>query len=156
MLGKFEVCPAHLGPKFDGDREMAQIPSLSIKTNRLVLRPTVDADAQRAFEIQSDWEVTRMLLMASFPPDRNEMQRWFAAHGREWRRGEAFRFAVMLRGEMIGVVDIEDIVDREGTLGYWFDRVIWGRGYAFEASEAVTPGCLGRVLPSASITLLLE
>jgi ribosomal-protein-alanine N-acetyltransferase len=39
---------------------------------------------------------------------------------------------------MIGVVDIEDIVDREGTLGYWFDRVIWGRGYAFEASEVVT------------------
>jgi [ribosomal protein S5]-alanine N-acetyltransferase len=117
---------------------MAQIASLSIKTNRLVLRPTVDADAQRAFEIQSDWEVTRMLLMASFPPDRDEMQRWFAAHGREWRRREAFRFAVMLRGEMIGVVDIEDIVDREGTLGYWFDRVIWGRGYASEASEAVT------------------
>jgi RimJ/RimL family protein N-acetyltransferase len=39
---------------------------------------------------------------------------------------------------MVGVVDIDGIGGREGTLGYWFDRTVWGHGYAFEAAHAVT------------------
>jgi RimJ/RimL family protein N-acetyltransferase len=95
-------------------------------------------DADRAFEIQADWEVTRMLSMASFPPVRQDIGRWFADHEREWLAGEAYRFAVELDGRMIGVVDIDGIAEHEGTLGYWLDRAAWGRGYAFEAAYAVT------------------
>jgi [ribosomal protein S5]-alanine N-acetyltransferase len=109
-----------------------------MKTGRLVLRPTRGSDADRAFEIQTDWEVTRMLRMASFPPDRQEIRRWFADHQREWLAGEAYRFAVELEGTMVGVVDVDGIAEREGTLGYWLDRAAWGRGYAFEAAYAVT------------------
>jgi ribosomal-protein-alanine N-acetyltransferase len=107
-------------------------------TDRLVLRPTSAADADRAFEIQSDWLVTRMLRMASFPPDRHEIRRWFADHQREWLAGEAYRFAVELEGKMIGVVDVDRIAQREGQLGYWLEQAAWGRGYAFEAALAVT------------------
>ena len=39
---------------------------------------------------------------------------------------------------MIGMVDIDGISEREGTLGYWLDLAAWGRGYAFEAADAVT------------------
>jgi ribosomal-protein-alanine N-acetyltransferase len=109
-----------------------------MKTARLVLRPTRGSDADRAFEIQTDWQVTRMLCLASFPPDRDEIRRWFADHQREWSAGEAYRFAVELAGKMVGVVDVDGIVEREGSLGYWFDRAAWGRGYAFEAAHAVT------------------
>jgi RimJ/RimL family protein N-acetyltransferase len=35
-------------------------------------------DADRAFEIQADWEATRMLSMASFPPDGQQIKQWFA------------------------------------------------------------------------------
>jgi ribosomal-protein-alanine N-acetyltransferase len=114
------------------------IPPRSMKTGRLVLRPTRGSDADRAFEIQTDWEVTRMLRMASFPPDRQEIRRWFADHQREWLAGEAYRFAVELEGGMVGVVDVDGIAEREGALGYWLDRAAWGRGYAFEAAHAVT------------------
>jgi ribosomal-protein-alanine N-acetyltransferase len=110
----------------------------SMKTGRLVLRPTRGSDADRASEIQTDWEVTRMLRMASFPPDRQEIRRWFADHQREWLTGEAYRFAVELEGRMVGVVDVDEIAEREGSLGYWLDRAAWGRGYAFEAAHAVT------------------
>lgn len=79
-----------------------------------------------------------MLRMASFPPDRQEIRRWFADHRREWLAGEAYRFAVELEGRMIGVVDVDEIAGREGSLGYWLDRAAWGRGYAFEAAQAVT------------------
>ncbi len=63
---------------------------------------------------------------------------WFADHEREWRVGEAYRFAVDLEGRIIGMVDIDGISEREGTLGYWLDLAAWGRGYAFEAADAVT------------------
>ena len=76
-----------------------------------------------------------MLSMASCPPARHDIERWFADHEREWRAGEAYRFAVGLDGRMIGMVDIDGI---EGTLGYWLDRAARGRGYAFEAAHAVT------------------
>jgi ribosomal-protein-alanine N-acetyltransferase len=75
--------------------------------------------------------------MASFPPDREALRQWFADHCREWQRGEAYRFAVDFRGEMIGVVDVDEIAGRKGSLGYWFDRAAWGRGYAFEAAQCV-------------------
>jgi RimJ/RimL family protein N-acetyltransferase len=108
-----------------------------IQTDRLVLRPTQVSDADRAFEIQSEWEVMRMLRMAHYPPDRREIEQWFADHQREWLAGEAYRFAVEREGRMIGVVDVDEIADGTGSLGYWFDRAAWGRGYAFEAAQAV-------------------
>ncbi|PSJ63087.1 GNAT family N-acetyltransferase [Pseudaminobacter soli (ex Li et al. 2025)] len=123
----------------------APIPPCRIVTERLVLRPTGAADAERAFEIQSDWEVTRMLRMASFPPDREEIRRWFADHEREWAGGEAYRFAVELRGRLIGVADIDEISGREAELGYWFERVSCGRGYALEAAQAVVRFAFGAI-----------
>jgi [ribosomal protein S5]-alanine N-acetyltransferase len=104
---------------------MSPILPCSMKTGRLVLRPTRGSDADRAFAIQTDWEVTRMLRMASFPPDRQEIRRWFADHQREWSAGEAFRFAVELAGKMVSVVDVDGIAEGEGSLGYWLDRAAW-------------------------------
>ncbi|WP_293796880.1 GNAT family N-acetyltransferase [uncultured Bosea sp.] len=111
------------------------VPRRQIVTDRLVLRPTRLADAERAFAIQSDWEVARMLRMAIFPPEREGMRAWFSDHAREWAEGSVYRFAVVAGGLMIGVVDIDEISGRQGELGYWFDRAAWGRAYAFEAAQ---------------------
>lgn len=79
-----------------------------------------------------------MLAQASFPPDRQEIERWFADHPNEWAAGSAYRFAVVLDGRMAGLVDVDGIGGGAGSLGYWFERAAWGRGYAFEAARAVT------------------
>jgi RimJ/RimL family protein N-acetyltransferase len=112
-------------------------PSIQLNTARLLLRPTDAADADRAFEIQSDRDVTRMLSMANFPPDLAEMRRWFAGHSQEWLAGSAYRFAVVRDAGLIGVVDIAAVDGGEGALGYWFDRAVWGLGYATEAAQAI-------------------
>jgi ribosomal-protein-alanine N-acetyltransferase len=109
-----------------------------LQTERLILRPTSAADAGRVIEIHGDWEVTRMLASASFPPDVQEIERWFADHPCEWMMGRAYRFAVLLDDRMVGLVDIDGIDASEGSLGYWLDRAVWGRGYAFEAAHALT------------------
>jgi RimJ/RimL family protein N-acetyltransferase len=115
----------------------AAIPRYRFDTDRLVLRPTEAADAGRAFEIQSNWNVTRMLRMASFPPDRDEIAAWFAGHRREWNAGEAYRFAAENQGRLIGVIDIDSVAENEGELGYWFEQAAWGQGYASEAARVV-------------------
>ncbi len=81
--------------------------------------------------------MARMLSLATFPPDRTEIARWFADHPREWEAGEAYRFAIVREGTMIGLVDIDGIKAGEATLGYWLERAEWGHGYAFEAAHAV-------------------
>ncbi len=100
----------------------------------IVLRPTELDDAAAAFAIQSDWEVTRMLAGARFPPDRAEIERWFRDHPREWRDGEAFRFAIVHASELIGIADIEAIRGDSGSLGYWLSPRVWGLGIATEAA----------------------
>jgi [ribosomal protein S5]-alanine N-acetyltransferase len=112
-------------------------PSTQLNTARLVLRPTRVADAARAFEIQSDWDVTRMLAMANFPPDQTEMRRWFAGHSQERLVGSAYRFAVAREGRLIGVVDVAGVDRGGGALGYWFDKAVWGPGFATEAARAI-------------------
>jgi len=112
-------------------------PSVRLCTERLVLRPTTPADASRAFEIQSDWDVTRMLRMARFPPTLDDMTGWFTEHQREWSSGTAFRFAIERAGRMIGVVDLDEIDGDQGELGYWLEKPSWGQGYALEAARAV-------------------
>lgn len=113
--------------------------STVLHTPRLTLRPSDGRDAQRAFEIQSEPAVSRMLSLARFPPSLDEIENWFADHPREWREGLAFRFAVLLDGQMIGLIDLDDItVDgEEAEVGAWFDLEHWGEGYASEAALAL-------------------
>jgi ribosomal-protein-alanine N-acetyltransferase len=113
-----------------------KVPRSTIRTARLILRPTSAHDARRAFEIQRDCDVTRM-LNTSFPPIRQEVEDWFSSHESEWAAGTAYRFAIEHWQHMIGIVDVDSIVGSEGSLGYWLERSSWGNGFAFEAAQAL-------------------
>jgi ribosomal-protein-alanine N-acetyltransferase len=109
---------------------------LSLQTDRLVLRPSGYEDASRAIKILSDWEVSRMLTKATFPPDEEKIRDWFLDHRREWADATAYRFAILHQAKMIGLVDIDGVAGSEGELGYWLEQSAWGRGFAFEAATA--------------------
>ena len=49
-----------------------------IRTHRLMLRPVGVADAERFVQIQSNWNVSRMLRMADYPPTGESMSAWLA------------------------------------------------------------------------------
>ena len=110
---------------------------LVIATPRLKLRPTQLSDVQRFVEIQSNWNVTKMLRMAAWPVVEAEMAAWLATHAQEWADGTGYRFAVTLDQAVIGMCDVDEITDGCGDLGYWFDEVFWGLGYAKEAASTV-------------------
>ncbi len=111
--------------------------SFRLATARLSLRPFEPADAQRLVEIQSNWNVTRMLRLAPWPATLEAMAEWVDVHGQEWRAGQAYRFACVLDGQVIGCADIDAIKAGGAELGYFFDEAHWGKGYAREAAGAV-------------------
>jgi ribosomal-protein-alanine N-acetyltransferase len=108
-----------------------------LHTPRLTLRPTDAVDTPRICEIQSNWNVTRMLRLASYPPDAEAIRDWVFGHRSEWERGVAYRFGVLLDGYFVGCTDIDEIAGGGGDLGYWLDEAFWGRGLANEAASAV-------------------
>lgn len=65
------------------------------------------------------------------------MAAWFAGHESEWDSGMAYRFAIVHEARMIGVIDLSDLTDGEGELGYWLDAASWGQGFGLEAGQAV-------------------
>jgi RimJ/RimL family protein N-acetyltransferase len=110
---------------------------LTIKTRRLVLRPFTPEDSERVAQIQSNWNVIRMLRAASHPATAASIGAWLKDHRREWQAGVAYRFAVTEDGRLLGCADLDEIRGGRGHLGYWFDQCVWGRGLATEAARAV-------------------
>src|SRR6185436_12523783 len=111
--------------------------TIRLETARLILRPSEASDAARALKIQSNWNVTRNLRMASYPPDTAGTAAWFAGHEQEWQDGTAYRFAIVADSRMVGLTDVDEIENGEGSLGYWLEEAVWGKGYAFEAAHAL-------------------
>ncbi len=116
-----------------------------IRTSRLTLRRLTVADVPRLHEIQSNWNVTRMLSLASFPPVMDDLRRWLSPHEAEWSSGAACRFAIVSDGQVIGCADIDGVSAGSGSLGYWLDEAAWGRGLASEAAAAVMNFALERL-----------
>ena len=112
-------------------------PRLQLRTERLTLRPFEVSDAERVLAIQSNWNVTRMLRMAPWPPKLEHIQAWLAGHAGEWRAGTGYRFAIISGGALIGCADVDEIEAGGGSIGYWLEEPAWGRGYALEAGRAV-------------------
>jgi len=65
------------------------------------------------------------------------MTAWFATHEAEWRAGTAYRFAIEHRESVIGIIDIDDVSEGEGELGYWLDEAAWSQGFGTEAARAI-------------------
>jgi RimJ/RimL family protein N-acetyltransferase len=108
-----------------------------LRTPRLMLRSFAETDTARLCDIQSNWNVTRMLRLAAYPPDPEAMRQWLLGHREEWEHGTGYRFAVLHDGDVIGCADIDEIADGRGDLGYWLDEPFWGQGLASEAAGAV-------------------
>lgn len=111
---------------------------LNIKTERLRLRPFVQADAPRVRELVGAWAVARMLARVPFPYPPGAAEEWIAGHDASRARGEDFPFAVTLHNRLIGCMGLNEDRDRgQMELGYWIAVSFWGFGYATEAARAI-------------------
>jgi ribosomal-protein-alanine N-acetyltransferase len=114
-----------------------------LETSRLTLRRFLASDAERVSEITANWNVARMLRLAPYPQTVEEKRAWLVSHEPEWVTGEAYRFAIVEAGVVIGCADVDERASRRNELGYWLDERYWGRGFATEAATAVRDFAFG-------------
>ena len=113
-----------------------EIPTLA--TERLVLRPFVEADAAALFDISQDPEVMRFIGDRAIP-SMEECWRGVAAWLGHWRLRGYGPLAIEERasGRFIGRVSLWYPHGWPAPeLGYLLGRAWWGRGYATEAAGA--------------------
>ncbi|MEL6948118.1 MAG: GNAT family N-acetyltransferase [Pseudomonadota bacterium] len=114
---------------------MTKTPSQPIDiliTRRLTLRPPLDVDAEAIVRGLSDIDVASRLTSVPQPYSEKDARDWIA---RNRSNPEKCKYTVH-REQLIGVVSVHEKYDTP-TLGYWFAKPFWGKGYATEAARAV-------------------
>lgn len=128
--------------------ETSEEPDAPIETERLLLRPFVESDAEALFACcrnpnignNAGWQPH-----ASLEESREVLRSVFLSQKGVW--------AITLKdnGQLIGSIGIIADPRRENPqvrmLGYWLDEAQWGKGYMTEAVKAVL-NSLKRKLPS--------
>jgi len=116
------------------------------ETNRLIIRTwNPEADAEQAFYIYSDPEVTRFIKtkVDSVESSQNLLKRWITK-SQEWNNGSGF-WAIILKEteEILGTIILIQLQDEDEQLtpdyeiGWHLKRAAWGNGYATEAAKAI-------------------
>ena len=112
---------------------------VELKTQRLLLRPLELADLEAVHAYASDRENTRFMLF--LPNDTlEETAAFLKSVEADWagEQPQAFEFAVVLGGEVIGAVSVALNDERtEGEMGWILNKRYWGKGYTTEAALAV-------------------
>ena len=119
---------------------------LTIKTQRLLLRPFRRCDAREFARLAGDWAVASMTSDIPYPFD--EAQAHGLAQARQ-RRGAVCHRAWWAR--LIGGAGFYRRPSGTAELGFWLGKPWWGRGFATEAGQAVLAhGIRDRRLPAFS------
>lgn len=116
------------------------LPTPTLQTDRLSLRPFAETDADAIYALQSN---RRVLRYWDSPPwtDRSRALAFLAACRQIQQEGSGARFAIESResGSFIGwcAMFSWNAVYRSLGIGYCLDEPAWGKGYATEAVGAM-------------------
>ena len=117
------------------------IPTPTLHTDRLFLRPPNEADIPSWQKYFSDWEVIKHLsTQVPWPyPEDGVVEHWELRIQPALAANTAWHWAITERerpGVLIGTVDLKPEADELGNRGFWLGRPFWGRGLMTEAVTA--------------------
>jgi len=116
------------------------------QTDRLIIRTWVpEQDAEQAFQIYGDPEVTRFLItkVDSIESSRNLLQRWVTNFDQLNNGTGLWAIALKDSREIVGTIILIQLWDEEENLtqdyeiGWHLKKSAWGKGYATEAAKAI-------------------
>ncbi len=109
---------------------------VTLRTERLLLRPFVEHDVADALDYRDDAEFVRYLPHIPLPFTRADAERFVRTNmTAPWDRYPTF--AIEFNTKLIGTVNLEVAAEKQtAMLGYAISRAHWGRGLAPEAARA--------------------
>ena len=105
-----------------------------ICTDRLILRPLEEKDAEDVFEWVRDPIVNRYMQYSVYE-NIGQVRKWI-----EQAKNKDYEFCFELKetGKVIGAGSVQlDTEQNAYELGYNLNRAFWGQGYATEAAKAM-------------------
>jgi len=122
------------------DLQPATQPSLSLDTERLILRPPREADAERIAEIANDMRVVRGTLHFPFPYTPDDALAFITRSRENRAKADSLAFSIERRADALligGVGLVFQATHERAELGYWLGVDYFNRGYATEAASAL-------------------
>lgn len=111
-----------------------------IETERLLLRPFNENDAEAVTAYARDYELYKTTLGLPHPYTRDSAEAWIETHQSAYEAGTQVHFAAVLKSDrtLIGAFSlIHKSPTGPAEIGYWVGRPHWGQGYAKEAARAL-------------------
>lgn len=116
-----------------------------LKTERLVLRPFRQSDAEEMFlNWASDPQVTKYLTWTHHN-SIEETRALLTAWEEESKRKDTYHWAITLNGEVVGDIALVSVRGENATTGYCLSRKVWGKGIMTEAYREVLRFCIEEV-----------
>lgn len=112
----------------------------TLTTERLILRPFVQADAPMVQELAGEFAIADTTLEIPYPYENGMAESWIATHEKKFQLGELAIFAVVRKSDatLMGTISLELFSRfRRAELGYWIGLPFWNQGYCTEAAQAV-------------------
>src|SRR5688572_27491533 len=112
---------------------------MKLSTERLILKPPTEEDADAIAAAAADWRVAEMTLMPH-PFVANDALDWVARARESWETYGFGGLAVFTRrdGAFIGASGLRfKGTPGHASCGYWISPAEWGKGYATEAVREV-------------------
>lgn len=110
---------------------------MHIRTERLILRPFAQSDADTVTALAGNWNVARMVATIPHPYPEGLAADWIGRHAAARESGKGYPFAITLDGAVVGAIGVTRTDDDRYALGYWVGEPWWGRGIATEAARAI-------------------
>ena len=112
----------------------------TLKTERLVLRPFVIADAPEVKRIAGDEEVASTTCNLPHPYEDGMAEEWIGKHEDQFAKGQEVTLAITHRQHryLIGSIGLKlNKRFEHAELGYLVGKAFWNNGYCTEAAHAV-------------------
>ena len=116
----------------------------TITTQRLLLRPLQEGDAEALVRGLNNFNVAKWTARVPFPYGVMDARNFIALCANP--EDCTLRLCITFRGDLIGVISCEQTHDGiAAELGYWLAEPHWGKGFGKEAAQAIAAHAFGQI-----------